>query len=129
MVEVVSREPLLERVVVRVHTAGLGLKKGTEFRMKPWDVLPLKPGGRVLPRQKLKDLVWQYTHDDFKGFDGNTRNVLDRSVKHGTMSVPLDSLTDAELFDKLPKRVRESFEKVPKPERAVIRLSRKRTRP
>lgn len=56
-------------------------------------------------RAKLEALVWRHTHRDFKGLIDGIRTVL-HLAPGGTCVVALSSLTDAELFDKLPSRVR-----------------------
>lgn len=58
-----------------------------------------------LTRAKLEALVWRHTHRDFKGLIDGVRTVL-HLVRGGGGAVPLSSLTDAELYDKLPSRVR-----------------------
>jgi len=62
-------------------------------------------------RTRLEALVWKNKHTDFKGkrADG-TKCVLHLYPERGTCSVPLASLTDAELLAKLPTHVRDLFE-------------------
>lgn len=56
-------------------------------------------------RKLLLTLVWRHTHKDFKGkFSDGTKTVLKFVPSKGTCLVPLDSLTDQELFDKIPTR-------------------------
>jgi len=58
-------------------------------------------------RKQLESLVWRHTHRDFKGKrEDGTRCVNHLVPEYGTCSVPLASLTDAELLGKLPARVR-----------------------
>lgn len=46
--------------------------------------------------------IWKATHRDFKGvFEGSRQILVLRAG--GTCSVPLESLTEAEIADKLPK--------------------------
>jgi hypothetical protein len=59
-----------------------------------------------LTRAKLEALVWRHTHRDFKGLIDGARTVLHRAPGGGTCLAWLSSLTDAELYDKLPSRVR-----------------------
>jgi hypothetical protein len=55
-----------------------------------------------LSRKQAESLVWSRTHRDYKGVIAGTRCVLVLR-DGGTQSVPLSSLTEAELADKLPK--------------------------
>lgn len=65
-------------------------------------------GGLIMTREKLEDLVWKHTHKDYKGIgEDGTRTVLHRSCTHGTCIVPLSSLTEIQLQQKLPAKVRE----------------------
>jgi hypothetical protein len=51
--------------------------------------------------QKLK-LVWRHTHNDFKGKTDGVKCIL--VYRQGTVSVPLDDLTDQEIEERLPKQ-------------------------
>lgn len=60
-------------------------------------------------RKKLESLVYKHTHADFKGrFEDGTRTILKFVPSVGTCVVALSSLTDEELVEKLPRKVRES---------------------
>ena len=60
-------------------------------------------------RKKLEQLVWANKHADFKGKrEDGTKCVLKLVTWSGTCSVPLSSLTDGELVDMLPRKVREA---------------------
>lgn len=62
-------------------------------------------------RKKLEGLVYKHTHPDFKGrWADGTKSVLHFVTGIGTCSVPISSLTDGELYDKLPKKVRDTLE-------------------
>ena len=52
-------------------------------------------------RDKKLMAVWKAKHRDFKGITNGVRYVL--VYRNGTMSVPLTSLTDAEIEAALPK--------------------------
>lgn len=57
---------------------------------------------------KLADLVYRYVHRDFKGrSEDGTRTILMMVPGKGTCLVSLDSLTEAELLDRLPSAVRQ----------------------
>ena len=61
-------------------------------------------------RKKLEALVWKHTHRDFKGKrEDGTRVVCHHVPAHGTCSVPVASLTEAELLALLPRTVREAL--------------------
>jgi hypothetical protein len=53
-------------------------------------------------RDKKLAAIWRHTHRDFKGVTNGVRYILVLR-DGGTMSVPLDSLTDAENARKTPK--------------------------
>lgn len=58
--------------------------------------------------RKLADLVYRYTHRDFKGrLEDDTRTILMLVPSKGTCLVNLDSLSEAELLDRLPSAVRQ----------------------
>jgi hypothetical protein len=61
----------------------------------------------ALTRKEAENLVWSRTHRDYKGVVTIGANKKIRYVlvlrEGGTHSVPLSSLTDAELADRLPK--------------------------
>lgn len=64
-----------------------------------------------MERKKLESLVWKHTHKDFKGVwtseDGTkTKTVLHYVPAKGTCAVSLSSLTDEELYEKLPSKVK-----------------------
>lgn len=61
-------------------------------------------------RSKLEALVWKHTHRDYRGTDeAGNRSILHFVTNVGTCSVTLASLSDAELFSKLPTKVREAL--------------------
>jgi len=60
-----------------------------------------------MTRDKLEALVWKLTHKDYRGTTEGVRYVLHLSDRYGTTSVPLSSLTELQLRDKLPRAVRE----------------------
>ena len=55
-------------------------------------------------RKKLEQLVWRYTHRDYRGVVDGIKTVLISRGGKGTCLESLSSLTDAELLDKLPVR-------------------------
>jgi hypothetical protein len=61
----------------------------------------------ALTRKEAENLVWSQTHRDYKGVVTIGANKKIRYVlvlrEGGTHSVPLSSLTDAEIADRLPK--------------------------
>jgi hypothetical protein len=59
-------------------------------------------------RKKLEALVWKHKHADFKGKVGGKKTVLKLIAGSGTCLVELSSLTDGELVDMLPRKVREA---------------------
>lgn len=64
----------------------------------------------MIERKKLEALVWKHTHRDFKGKrEDGTKCVLHFSPSEGTCSVTLSSLSDSQLRDKLPRKVREEM--------------------
>lgn len=60
-------------------------------------------------RALLERLVWKHTHNDFKSKRSDGTKVVNQYVAgRGTCSVPLSCLTDAELIDKIPKKIRDA---------------------
>lgn len=60
-------------------------------------------------RQRLEALVWKHKHPDYKGRrEDGTKCVLKLIPSDGTCSVAISSLTDGELVDMLPQKVREA---------------------
>ena len=63
-----------------------------------------------MTRARLEALVWRNTHADFRGKrEDGTKCVLHFVPNSGTCSVPLASLTDAQLIEKLPRKVRKDY--------------------
>lgn len=60
----------------------------------------------VHDRKKLEALLWKHTSPDFKSKLGGVKQVLTMS-DGATRLVPISSLTDAELFRKLPNAVKD----------------------
>jgi hypothetical protein len=61
---------------------------------------------RIMERKKLEALLYQSTHNDFKG--EGVKTVLHLNPRTGgTEAWPLSKFTDAELIAKLPRRVRD----------------------
>lgn len=52
-------------------------------------------------REQKLETIWKRCHADFKGVTDGVRMIL--TYRDGTVSVPLDSLTDEEIEAKLPK--------------------------
>ncbi len=53
-------------------------------------------------RKELLRLAWKHTHKDFRGkYEDGTKSVL-RMTDKGTCLVSLNSLTNAELLEKIP---------------------------
>lgn len=57
----------------------------------------------LTPEQRAKALkkVWSKTHNDFRGIIDGVKTVM--VFRNGSMIVSLDSLTDQEILDRLPK--------------------------
>lgn len=61
----------------------------------------------TMPRAKLEALVWKHTHKDYKGKrEDGTKVVLMNRGANGTCSEPLSALSEEELLDKLPAKIR-----------------------
>lgn len=56
-------------------------------------------------RKKLEALLWKHTSKDFRGTIDGVKNVLVLRGGLGTCLVNLTDLTDAELLDKLPRKL------------------------
>jgi hypothetical protein len=52
-----------------------------------------------MTKAKQLALIWKHTHRDFRGKFNGERTIL--VFREGTCSVPLSTLTDAEIADKL----------------------------
>ena len=64
----------------------------------------------MITRKKLEALVYRNLHQDFKSDPGvKPRMCLKYIEGTGTCSVAISSLTDDELLDKLPSRVRNEI--------------------
>ena len=60
----------------------------------------------MITRKKLESLVYKHTHKDFKGkIDGN-RTIL-VGTPEGTCLVFLSSLTDEQLWSRVPQKVKD----------------------
>jgi hypothetical protein len=59
----------------------------------------------MFTREKLLKKLYSKTHKDFKGVIDGVKYVL--VYRQGTCSVPLDSLTDKEIYRMLPQDIRE----------------------
>ena len=69
---------------------------------------------RAMTRHERLEHIWSSTHDDYRGYAGERWTAPDRGKRtvtvyggrNGTMSKPLDGLTDAEISEKLPVHLR-----------------------
>jgi hypothetical protein len=52
------------------------------------------------------DLIWRYTHPDFRGEMYGIRYVLHHVGSFGTCSVPLESLPKKDMFERLAYALR-----------------------
>lgn len=59
----------------------------------------------MLTREQKLKLVWKNTHNDFRGKIDGRKTVL--VYRNGTTLVFLDSLTDEEINDRLPREFRD----------------------
>jgi hypothetical protein len=78
-------------------------------------------------RKKLEALLWKHTHRDYRLKRANGEKcVLHNEVGHGTCLVPIASLTDEQVLEKLPKLVREQLTQVGKVHAAPPQAERRR---
>lgn len=93
------------------HVAGLrfGFPNNSEYWCYMGEEVEVEPVYvyTTMLRAKLEALVWKHTHKDFKGKrEDGTKVVLKLVDGVGTCSVPLESLSEEDLLDALPAKIR-----------------------
>jgi hypothetical protein len=78
-------------------------------------------------RKTLEALLWKHTHRNrrLKRANGD-KCVLHYEEGHGTCLVPIASLTDEQVLEKLPKSVREQLTEVGKVHAPPLQAERRR---
>lgn len=67
-----------------------------------------------MERKAALTLIYRHTHKDFKSTPGMGKNILMYVTGKGTCLVALDSLTDAQIAEKLPYAERKEAERLAK---------------